>query len=221
MARSPDARAVRARELYGQGLKLIEIANTLDVSEGTVRSWKSRYKWDNATLQKSKCSVAKKRGGQPGNRNAAGNSGGAAPPGNKNAVKHGAYEKIYVEALPPEERSLFESIPASDDLDGEIRLLRLKLARLIGRGQIKTYDMFGQEHERDITEAEREKGILEVTAEIRKLVKTKKQIQIAEIKNGLNEDPDETGDDGFLEALNGTAAEDWADEEESQKDISL
>lgn len=38
-----------------QGLKLIEIANQLGIAEGTVRSWKNRYKWDdggNATLRK-------------------------------------------------------------------------------------------------------------------------------------------------------------------------
>nr|DAE36672.1 MAG TPA: Terminase small subunit [Caudoviricetes sp.] len=41
--------------MYKQGLKLIEIANQLGIAEGTVRSWKNRYKWDaggNATLQK-------------------------------------------------------------------------------------------------------------------------------------------------------------------------
>ena len=42
--------------------------------------------------------------------------------------------------------------------------------------------MFGGEHKRKITESEREKGILECTAEIRKLIKTKKQIEIAEAK---------------------------------------
>ena len=47
----------------------------------------------------------------------------------------------------------------------------------------------------------------------RKLIKTKKQIQIAELKANLDSEGEETADDGFLDALNGTAAEDWADEE--------
>ena len=97
-------------------------------------------------------------------------------------------------------------------MDGEIRIMRLKLARLIGRNKIKTYDMYGNEHKREITEAEREKGILEVTAELRKLIKTKKQIEIAEQKAGIGES-EETEDDGFMAALAGTAAEDWEDEE--------
>ena len=59
MARAPDQRVEQARELYAKGLKLIEIAGTLGVPEGTVRSWKNRYDWDNATLQKNKRNVAK------------------------------------------------------------------------------------------------------------------------------------------------------------------
>ena len=72
MARAPDPKAEKAKELFDQGLKLVEIAKTLEVSEGTVRSWKSRYKWDNATLQKEKRNVAKKKGAQPGNKNSSG-----------------------------------------------------------------------------------------------------------------------------------------------------
>lgn len=59
MPRAPDERVGRAKDLFDQGMKLVEIAKTLSVSEGTVRSWKSRYKWDNATLQKKKRNVAK------------------------------------------------------------------------------------------------------------------------------------------------------------------
>ncbi len=58
MARAPDPRIEEAKAMYLEGKKLIEIAKTLDLPEGTVRSWKNRYKW-NATLQKTKCNVAK------------------------------------------------------------------------------------------------------------------------------------------------------------------
>lgn len=212
MARAPDAKIEQAKAMYLKGTKLVEIASQLNVPEGTVRRWKCTHKWDSERSDKKSERSVRKKGGQPDNRNAAGNSGGAAPPGNKNAVKHGVYETIYFGALPEEERALFESIPESDELDGEIRLLRLKLARLLNRGKIKTYDLFGNEHERDITESEREKGILECTAEIRKLVKTKKQIEIALAKAALDSGDNEEKDDGFLEALKGTAAEDWVDE---------
>lgn len=64
MARAPDPKAAQAKEMFLAGKKLIEIADALGVPEGTVRSWKNRYGWDsnaNATLQKPKRSVAKKR----------------------------------------------------------------------------------------------------------------------------------------------------------------
>jgi len=61
MARKPDAKAEQAREMFQNGKKLIEISDVLGVPEGTVRSWKNRYKWgsENATLQKNIRDVAK------------------------------------------------------------------------------------------------------------------------------------------------------------------
>ncbi|QEK11682.1 terminase [Crassaminicella thermophila] len=60
--RSPDS--IKAEEMYLKSkgeIELVEIAKELNVSPGTVRSWKNRYKWDdklngniNATLQKEK-----------------------------------------------------------------------------------------------------------------------------------------------------------------------
>lgn len=64
MPKAKDARADKAFEMYKQGLMLKEIATQLGVAEGTVRSWKNRYKWDgerNATLrkkEKQECNVA-------------------------------------------------------------------------------------------------------------------------------------------------------------------
>ena len=214
MPRGRSPNRDKAYEIYKQhGGKITnrEIAARLDEDEKVIAVWKSRDKWNVVQQKKKERCTTKSRGGQPGNKNAVGH-GGTGPPGNKNAVKHGAYEQIYYEALPEEEQSLFDSIPDSDDLNGEIRLLRLKLSRLISRGDITTFDMFGGAHTREITEAEREKGILEITAELRKLIKTKKQLELAVLKAGGGE-PDETDDDGFMTALAGTAAEDWTDEE--------
>ena len=93
MPRKPDERITQAKELYLKGQKLIEIASQLGVPEGTVRSWKNRYKWD-CNVAKEKRNVAKaKKGGQPGNKNAVGGKGGAAPKQNKNAEKHGFFPK--------------------------------------------------------------------------------------------------------------------------------
>ncbi len=62
MPREPNPKIEQAKILFKQGKKLIEIAEQLEVPEGTVRSWKNRYKWDtkdNATLQNVKRNVAK------------------------------------------------------------------------------------------------------------------------------------------------------------------
>ena len=49
----------RAKALYQEGKSLSEIAALMEVSAGTVRSWKSRGKWDgNAATQRN---VAKER----------------------------------------------------------------------------------------------------------------------------------------------------------------
>ena len=46
MARSPNEKAEKARKLYKDGMKLVEIADRLKVPAGTVRRWKSTYHWD-------------------------------------------------------------------------------------------------------------------------------------------------------------------------------
>ena len=59
MPRKPDERIIKAKELYKKGQKLIEIANRLDVPEGTVRSWKNRN--GIATLQKKNATLRKQK----------------------------------------------------------------------------------------------------------------------------------------------------------------
>lgn len=93
MARAPDPRIEQAKAMYLKGKKLVEIASQLNLPEGTVRRWKSTHKWDNERSDKNSERSLKKKGGQPGNKNAAGNSGGA-PEQNKNAVTTGEFETL-------------------------------------------------------------------------------------------------------------------------------
>lgn len=53
------------------------------------------------------------------------------PPGTQNALKHGAYADLILEHLTPEERSIFEQVPADDGLMQELRIVRFKLLRLL------------------------------------------------------------------------------------------
>ena len=129
--RSPDS--YKAEEMYKQGMKLVEIASQLNVSEGTVRSWKNRYNFDGkstATLQKNNRNVAKKkRGGQPGNKNAVGHG---APKGNQNATKHGLFSRY----LPEDTRELFFSLDSADPLDLLWDQIKLAYAAIIRAQQI-------------------------------------------------------------------------------------
>lgn len=107
MPRAPDPRIEQAKKLYEEGIKLVEIASQLNLPEGTVRSWKNRYKWVR-NVANGECNVAKrKKGGQPGNKNATG------PPKNKNAEKYGFFSKY----LPEETREIFHAIDQADPLD--------------------------------------------------------------------------------------------------------
>ena len=137
MPRMPDPRVEQAEELFRQGKKLIDIAEILGVPEGTIRSWKNRCGWgagENATLQKKKRNVAKKKGGQPGNKTAAGH-GGTGPPGNKNAVTTGEFESLLFDCLDPDERRLAAAVPQDKEqlILQEIRLLTVREHRMLCR----------------------------------------------------------------------------------------
>lgn len=58
MPRKPDSKIQDARQLYENGMKLIDIAKTLNVPPGTVRRWKSIYNWGN---EQNKASVRKNK----------------------------------------------------------------------------------------------------------------------------------------------------------------
>lgn len=71
MARGNQEKIEKAEKMYLQGEKLKDIARELDIPEGTVRRWKSTYKWGSEQSErsdkkserfdkKSECSNAKK-----------------------------------------------------------------------------------------------------------------------------------------------------------------
>ena len=130
MPKKPDERIEPAKQMYLDGMKLIDIAKQLDLPEGTVRRWKSTHKWDNERSDKSDANVRKKRkrGGQPGNHNATG------PPGNRHAEKHGFFTKW----LPEETKAILDEIHEDDPLDLLWDNIQLQYAAII-RGQRLMY----------------------------------------------------------------------------------
>lgn len=175
--RSPNRdRAFEIYREYGGNIENRRIAEMLDISEKTVSGWKCKDRWEdklNGVLQSEERSTPKEKGGQIGNQNAVDHG---APPGNLNAIKHGSYQTIYTAYLQNEEKAVYERLPGDADLEAEIRLLRLKIARLLNRQDSFFYDMFGNRHDKQISEEDRETGILACMKQLEKLVRTQNQI---------------------------------------------
>ena len=106
----------KAKQLWLDSNKtrlLKDIAAELGVSEQQVRKWKNQDQWNKVTLPISKSNVTKRKpGGQPKNKNAVGNAGGA-PIENKNAEKHGFFSKY----LPEETFAIVQQIDSKPPLD--------------------------------------------------------------------------------------------------------
>ncbi len=53
MPRAPSEKVKEAEKLYKSGKKLVDIADRLDIPAGTIRRWKSTYKWDSNNNERS------------------------------------------------------------------------------------------------------------------------------------------------------------------------
>lgn len=143
-ARSPDRQRAFDLWIESKGKReLKDIAAELGVSPGQVRKWKHADAWDTkaetgkGTLPNGKGNVTKrKKGGQPGNKNAVGNNGGG-PPGNKKAFRHGAYERVMGGLLEEDEAEIFSDEETGLHVEEELRrtlaALNAKEVRLIKR----------------------------------------------------------------------------------------
>ena len=242
MPRKPDSRIEQAKVMFLDGMKLVEIASQLELPEGTVRRWKSTHNWDNERSDKKSERSEKKKGGQPGNRNAEGH-GGTGPPRNHNAEKHGLFRKW----LPEETFSIIQEMP-KDPLDVLWDQIQIAYAAIIRAQHImyvrdredSTTTQIGQKNGDTVTEErwqvqqawDKQGNFLKSQAraqgELRSLIKQydemlhhnwelateEQKARIAAMKaKSQTSDEEETADDGFLDALNGIAAEDWTDEE--------
>ena len=117
MGRARDPNRDKAFEIYSENngnIELIEIAERLGVSAGTVRGWKSKDKWEpkiKGTFQKKNKERSKKpRGAPKGSKNALGHG---APKGNTNALKHGLFAKY----LPQEVYEIAQEISDKQPID--------------------------------------------------------------------------------------------------------
>lgn len=130
----PRVRSPKRDEAYqlwidsGKTKKLKDIAAELGVSETQIRKWKNQDKW-NGNVTNPKSNVTKrKKGGQPGNKNAVGHG---APVGNKNAEKYGFFSKY----LPEETIAIMQEMP-TEPLDILWHEIQIAYAAIIRAQQI-------------------------------------------------------------------------------------
>lgn len=117
MGRARDPNRDKAFEIYSENngnIELVEIAERLGVSAGTVRGWKSKDKWEpkiKGTFQKKNTERSKNpRGAPKGSKNALGHG---APKGNTNALKHGLFAKY----LPQEVYEIAQEVSEKQPID--------------------------------------------------------------------------------------------------------
>ena len=137
MARVRSPNRDKAYEIYKEhngNITNREIASILNEDEKVIAVWKSRDKWNVVQQSKERCTT-KRRGGKPGNKNALGNKGGAAPKENKNAVKTGEFETLFFDALEEDEKKLISMVQLDKEqlLLQEIQLLTVRERRMLKR----------------------------------------------------------------------------------------
>ena len=219
------------------------IAEMLDISEKTVGGWKCKDKWSeqlNGVLQTDKRSTPKHKGGQPGNKNATGPPGNKhaekfgffskyLPPETKeifDAVQDAdpidlLWHQIQIQyaAIVRAQRIMYvedqedsTKVTSMESAGAEAYMVQMawdKQASFLQaqsramktlQGLFKQYDELLKS---DLATEEQKARIGRLRAEIAKV----------EAENKERAGGEQPGDDGFLEALNGSAAEDWADED--------
>lgn len=219
------------------------IAEMLDISEKTVGGWKCKDKWSeqlNGVLQTDKRSTPKHKGGQPGNKNATGPPGNKhaekfgffskyLPPETKeifDAVQDAdpidlLWHQIQIQyaAIVRAQRIMYvedqedsTKVTSMESAGSEAYMVQMawdKQASFLqaqSRAMKTLQSLFKQYDEllkSDLATEEQKARIDRLKAEIAKV----------EAENKERAGTEHPGDDGFLEALNGSAAEDWADED--------
>lgn len=244
LARARDPNRNKAFEIYKQHsgkISLVEIASQLNLSAGTVRGWKSKDKWEqqlNGTLQKNTERSKRKKGGQPGNKNADG-----GPPGNRKAEKYGFFSKY----LPEETKEIFDAISDANPLDLLWHQIQIAYAAIVRAQQIayvkdredltttqiaQGYSESGSSEKWEVQQAwDKQANFMKAQAraqgELRSMIKQydemlhnnwelateeqKQRIAALKAKAQFNDDgPVE--DDGFLEAIMAKDDELWKDD---------
>lgn len=130
---NPQRKESLKRFLESRGkISLDELAQQAGVPKRTISKWKCEDRWNEQLKQQPK-----RKGGQIGNKNAAGRT--PKKNGNRNAVTHGAYMQISYTDIPEERATAIQNLTGSskDHLTEELKTLLLRREYL--QQQLKKY----------------------------------------------------------------------------------
>ncbi|MGG0775958.1 phage terminase small subunit [Bacillus rugosus] len=148
---------IQAYKDYVKGMKYKDLAEKYGVSVNTIKSWKQRHGWERKKGAPIEKSVHTKKGGQPGNKNAVGNNGGA-PQRNQNAVTHGFFSRF----LPEETLEIMEEIQERSPADMIWDQIQIQYAAILRAQKI----MFVSDKEEMIKELKKKKSLISEVSEI-------------------------------------------------------
>lgn len=106
----------------GGKMSLDELAQAAGVPKSRISKWKSEDKWSEKLKGRPR-----KKGGQPGNKNAGGRT--PAKDGNKNAVTHGAFAQAGIEDIPTEAAEAILGMKPGDSMSHMMEELQALLVR--------------------------------------------------------------------------------------------
>jgi uncharacterized protein YjcR len=145
MARPRAPEREQAKDIWlqsGGKLPLSQLAKEVNVSVGTIRSWKSKDGWVN---QLEAQQPKKKRGAPKGSHNARGHGapkgnhnarGHGAPRNNKNGMKHGAFERFAFMFMEDDEKQVAKETEVNSveaELLSTLAFLKARELRLMKR----------------------------------------------------------------------------------------
>lgn len=153
-----ESKHIQAEKDYVKGMKYKDLAEKYGVSINTIKSWKKRHGWERKKGAPKRKSVHTKKGGQPGNVNALGNSGGAAPIRNQNAKTHGFYSKH----MPAEAFEIMQDIQEFSPVDLLWEQIQIQFTAIVRAQKI----MFVENKDEKIKELKKKKSIVSDSTDI-------------------------------------------------------
>lgn len=147
--RAPDNKDLAYKD-YMEGMKYKDIASKYNVSISTVKSWKTRYKWDRKSMHTKNEKVCIQKGinnniNKTMKTSKKANSNWTKDvyptmkrPNNKNAISTGEFESIFFDTLEEDELDLIKNIEVEKKklLEQEIQLLTVRERRMLKRVEL-------------------------------------------------------------------------------------